>query len=88
MHEENVLVYHIASAIASPSDSKFEADFEINNPLISDSDFNEETQLEYVVASASNADYETAIVNRLDVIAVSVIFSACFLFLLLLRHRS
>lgn len=51
------------------------------NPDVPDSDL-------LIGETMAVADYETIVLNRLDVISVSCIISTCILFLLLLRsHR-
>lgn len=58
-----------------------------NNESDSDFDFNNFTDSEISSSLELSSEYETIVINRLDVIAVSCIISTCILFFLLLRSR-
>lgn len=92
MYEKYVLGIHFPVTSRSPwllcDTEDIEGDIEIE--LINDLDGTPSNLL----ASGSNAllsevqvasDYEAVVIDRLDVIAISAILSACFLFLLLLH---
>lgn len=58
-----------------------------NNESDSDFDFNNFIDSEISSSLELSSEYETIVINRLDVIAISCIISTCILFFLLLRSR-